>query len=75
MIIGAFVQGVAVEGRSFAGGSFDWLNAYSVMTGIALVFGYALLGATWLVMKTEASPRNGREGALPMPWAMSACSW
>ncbi len=53
MILGALVRGVQVNGRSFAGGSFDWLNAYSVMTGIALVFGYALLGATWLVMKTE----------------------
>jgi cytochrome d ubiquinol oxidase subunit II len=53
MIIGAVVQGVAVEGRRFAGGAFDWLNAYSVMTGVALVFGYALLGATWLVMKTD----------------------
>jgi len=53
MILGAFVQGVEVQGRSFAGGSFDWLNAYSVMTGVALVFGYALLGATWLVMKTD----------------------
>jgi len=52
-IIGALVQGVAVDGRRFAGGAFDWLNAYSVMTGAALVFGYALLGATWLVMKTE----------------------
>jgi cytochrome bd ubiquinol oxidase subunit II len=53
MILGAFVQGVKVEGRSFAGGAFDWLNAYSVMTGMALVFGYALLGGTWLVMKTD----------------------
>ena len=53
MIIGAAVQGINVEGRSFAGGAFDWLNAYSVMTGVAVVFGYALLGATWLVMKTE----------------------
>ena len=53
MVLGAFVQGIAVEGRSFSGGPFDWLNAYSVMVGIALVFGYALLGATWLVMKTE----------------------
>ena len=53
MILGAFVQGVEVDGRAFAGGSFDWLNAYSVMTGMALVFGYALLGATWLVMKTD----------------------
>jgi len=53
VIIGAVVQGVVVEGRRFAGGAFDWLNAYSVMSGVALVFGYALLGATWLVMKTE----------------------
>lgn len=53
MLLGAFVQGVKVDGRSFAGGPFDWLNAYSVMVGMALVFGYALLGATWLVMKTD----------------------
>jgi len=53
VIIGAVVQGVLVEGRRFVGGAFDWLNAYSVMTGVALVFGYALLGATWLVMKTD----------------------
>ncbi len=53
MILGAFVKGVQVEGRSFAGQPFDWLNAYSFMTGVALLFGYALLGATWLVMKTD----------------------
>jgi cytochrome d ubiquinol oxidase subunit II len=53
MVLGAFVQGIEVQGRSFAGGAFDWLNAYSVMVGMALVFGYALLGATWLVMKTD----------------------
>ena len=58
MIIGAIVQGIKVEGRSFAGGAFDWLNAYSVMTGVAVVFGYALLGATWLVMKTEHETQN-----------------
>ncbi len=57
-ILGAFVQGVAVEGRSFSGDAFDWLNAYSVMTGLALVCGYALLGATWLVMKTEADTQE-----------------
>jgi len=53
MMLGAFVRGVEVEGRGFAGGAFDWLNAYSVMTGVAVVFGYALLGSTWLVMKTD----------------------
>ncbi|MBW2603895.1 MAG: cytochrome d ubiquinol oxidase subunit II [Deltaproteobacteria bacterium] len=58
MVLGAFVQGVKVQGRSFAGGAFDWLNAYSVMVGMALVFGYALLGATWLVMKTDGITRD-----------------
>ncbi len=53
MILGAFVKGVQVQGRSFAGHPFDWLNAYSFMTGVALLFGYALLGAAWLVMKTD----------------------
>jgi len=53
VIVGAVVQGIEVSGRSFAGGTFDWLNAYSLMTGVAVIFGYALLGGTWLVMKTE----------------------
>ena len=58
MILGAIVQGVDVEGRSFAGQAFDWLNAYSFMTGLALVFGYALLGSTWLVMKTDEATQD-----------------
>ena len=52
-ILGAFIQGVKVENLSFAGSPFDWLNAFSVTTGIALIFGYALIGSTWLVMKTH----------------------
>ena len=51
--LGAFVQGIQVSGRTFSGGAFDWLNAFSIMVGVALVAGYALLGATWLNMKTE----------------------
>lgn len=53
LILGAFVQGVEIDGRNFSGGPFDWATGFSLMTGIAVVFGYALLGATWLVMKTE----------------------
>jgi cytochrome d ubiquinol oxidase subunit II len=52
MVLGAFVQGFEVQGRQFAGGTWDWLSPFSVMTGIGLVMGYGLLGATWLVMKT-----------------------
>lgn len=54
MILGGIVQGITVEGRSFAGGPFDWLSGFSVMTGLAVVFGYALIGATWVFMKSEA---------------------
>jgi len=55
MILGGFVQGIQVEGRGFAGGALDFLSLFSVMTGVALVFGYALLGSTWLNMKTDAA--------------------
>jgi cytochrome d ubiquinol oxidase subunit II len=53
MMLGAFIQGFKVEGRAFAGGPLDFLTPFSVLTGIALVFGYGLLGAGWLVLKTE----------------------
>jgi cytochrome bd ubiquinol oxidase subunit II len=52
VVLGAFVQGVRVEGRQYAGGMLDWLTPFSLMCGVALVFGYALLGATWLVWRT-----------------------
>jgi cytochrome bd ubiquinol oxidase subunit II len=53
VILGSFVQGIEVDGRHFSGSPFDWATGFSMMTGMAVVFGYALLGATWLVMKTE----------------------
>ncbi len=51
--LGALVQGIEVTDRSYSGGWFDWLTPFSVLTGIAVVVGYALLGATWIVLKTE----------------------
>ncbi len=51
MILGALLQGVAVEGRAYAGGWLDWLSPYSLLTGAGVVAGYALLGATFLAMK------------------------
>jgi cytochrome bd ubiquinol oxidase subunit II len=55
--LGALVQGIAVEDRAYAGGNWDWLTPFSLLTGVALVAGYALLGATWLVMKTDGPVR------------------
>jgi len=53
VVLGAFIQGFKVEGRHFVGSSFDCFTPFSALTGVALVFGYSLLGAGWLVMKTE----------------------
>ena len=53
MVLGAFIQGFHVEGRHFAGSSFDCFTPFALFTGVALMFGYGLLGAGWLVIKTE----------------------
>src|SRR5699024_7753813 len=55
LTLGTIVQGVQAEGGQFAGGTFDWFSKFSVLTGLALVAGYALLGATWLIMKSEGA--------------------
>jgi cytochrome d ubiquinol oxidase subunit II len=52
-VLGAFIQGFTVHGRAFSGTSWDWLTPFSVLTGLGLMFGYALLGAGWLIIKTE----------------------
>lgn len=52
VMVGAFVQGVHVEHGAYAGGWFDWLSPFTLLTGLSLVAGYALLGACWLVIKT-----------------------
>lgn len=52
LTLGAYISGIRTEGGVFAGGPMDWLNPFSVMVGLALIAGYALLGATYLVIKT-----------------------
>jgi cytochrome d ubiquinol oxidase subunit II len=51
--LGAFIDGIPVVNRQFAGGSLDWLTPFTMFCGVALVVAYALLGCTWLIMKTE----------------------
>ena len=57
VVLGAFIQGFQTEGRHFAGSSFDCFTPFSLLTGLALVFGYSLLGAGWLILKTEGAER------------------
>ena len=54
-VLGAFIQGFAVDGRAFVGSSWDWLTPFSVLTGLAVMAGYGLLGAGWLIIKTEGA--------------------
>ncbi len=56
--IGAMVQGIAVSGLAFAGSPFDWVAPFPLLCGVGLVLGYALLGAAWLVLKTEGRLRD-----------------
>jgi cytochrome d ubiquinol oxidase subunit II len=52
LTLGGFLSGTKVVEDHFAGGSFDWLNPFSLMVGIALIAGYLLLGSTYLIIKT-----------------------
>jgi cytochrome d ubiquinol oxidase subunit II len=51
--LGALVDGIAIEGRHYAGGWWDWVSPFSLTTGVALSIGYGLLGSTWLIMKSD----------------------
>ena len=53
IILGGLLQGIPVEQGAFAGGSFDWFAPFPLFIGLAMVAGYALLGATWLIMRAE----------------------
>lgn len=53
LILGGFIEGVPVQDGRYVGDGFDWLGAFSVFTGLGLLATYALLGGTWLIMKTD----------------------
>jgi cytochrome d ubiquinol oxidase subunit II len=55
VILGGLIQGISVHNGAYSGGTFDWATPFGLLCGLALVAGYALLGATWLVMKTEGN--------------------
>ena len=53
MILGAIVEGMPLQEGKYIGGMFGWFSPFSMLTGAAALFGYALLGASWLILKTE----------------------
>jgi len=66
-VLGGFIQGIAVKHGAFAGGPFDWLSPYSLTAGAGLAAGYALLGAGWLIWRTEGELQD-----LARRWAVIA---
>ena len=74
VVLGSFIQGFKVDGRHFTGGSFDCFTPFSLATGVGLLFGYALLGAGWLVLKTEGElqARARRHGRLALAGVLIA---
>jgi cytochrome d ubiquinol oxidase subunit II len=71
VVLGALLQGVSVHGRAYAGGWWDWLTPFSVLTGVSVAVAYALLGATWLVMKAEG---RLQQQARAMAWWLAGAA-
>ncbi|MBK5962514.1 cytochrome d ubiquinol oxidase subunit II [Rhodoplanes elegans] len=63
--VGAMIQGIPVSGGQYAGGAFAWLAPFPVLCGVGLAIGYALLGASWLVLKSEGGLRERAYRLIP----------
>jgi cytochrome d ubiquinol oxidase subunit II len=55
IVLGTYIRGIPVASHAYAGGPLDWISPFSLFTGIGLLVTYALLGSTWLIMKTEGA--------------------
>ena len=58
VMLGAIVEGMPLEGGKYLGGQFAWFSPFSMLTGVALIFGYALLGTSWLIWKCEGETQK-----------------
>lgn len=65
-VVGAYIEGFNTVGRVYVGGPFDWITPFSMLTGAGLLAGYALLGSTWLILKTEGHIQD---------WAYRLAPW
>src|SRR5665213_3131638 len=79
VVLGSFIEGFKVDGRHLAGISCGWVTPFALLTGVALMFGYGLLGAGWLVLKTEGplqdwARRSGRVCLIAVMIAVLAVS-
>lgn len=71
--LGTFIQGIEVTGRAYSGGWFDWLTPFSLLVGVAVIFGYTLLGICWLIIKTSGELQQQMyRAAIPVGLAVMA---
>jgi cytochrome bd ubiquinol oxidase subunit II len=62
VILGGLIQGVTVENGAYAGGALDWATPFAFLSGLAMIAGYGLLGATWLILKTQGEVAERARG-------------
>jgi len=73
VVLGTYVQGIPIAGRHYAGGSLDWATPFALLTGLGLIVGYGLIGACWLVLKTEGVLQQwARRKAAALAWGVAA---
>jgi cytochrome d ubiquinol oxidase subunit II len=70
LMLGAFIDGIPVQAGHFAGTTFSFFSGFALTSGLGVVAGYALLGATWLILKTERTTQVFARAAAP--WALAA---
>ena len=71
LVLGGLLQGIRVQDRAYAGGWWDWLTGFTVVCGIAVVVGYALQGACWLIWRCDGSlQQRARQYARALAVAM-----
>ena len=66
VMVGALVEGLQFTDGQYSGGPFGWMTSFTVLCGFGLCFGYALLGACWLVRKSDGQIRDHARRAIPL---------
>jgi len=65
LTVGALVEGLPISNGQYTGGEFGWFSPFAILCGVGLCLGYALLGACWLVKKSEADLRDAAYRLIP----------
>ena len=64
LILGGLLQGVTIAGREFSGSVFDVFRPFPIVTAVAVLAGYVVLGSGWLHLKATATVRSLAERSL-----------